>query len=171
MSPAFEIVHAPGGARLARVHAPGPAPSGPVLLTVRENGDVRRLRPLPDPSPGGDRWQAAYALAPAVDLERARFALELPDGSVTDLPAPRARRVGRPVGELTAAYAAARRERDEAVRAARAAEAEGARAAELAAQAEAREREHRALADSAAAALARAEAAGAEAERRARGAE
>src|SRR4051794_16243179 len=101
MRPAFEIVNAPGGARLARARGDGSLPATPVRLAARAPGRGPRLRPPPGP-PANGGWQVACAL-PAQIGPGASFALELADGTLTELPAPSARRVGRTLEELSAA--------------------------------------------------------------------
>jgi len=174
---AFELVNAPGGARLLRLAGrwPGPTPDLAALAVCRD-GAEETLPPLPGPPGTNGVWSAAWALPAGVDPRVATFALVLADGARIDLPRPGARQLGDPLRKermraLVDAYAVARREREAAVRAARSSEAARAQAAERARRAEQGERDQRTLAGEARTALARAHMALDAAERRARDAE
>src|SRR4051812_46778037 len=93
---AFEVVAAPGGRLLARVSGRWEAEAAPVVALVIDAGrSVDRAPLLPGP-PGPAH---AFALPTEAITPRAAFALELADGTLIDLPAPRVRALARAVPE------------------------------------------------------------------------
>jgi hypothetical protein len=105
---AFEQIEAVPGRVLLRVTARAPAElsEGSLTLVVTEPATVHRLTPLPSPRDPSGLMRVAFP-ASAELLERAaEYQLELPDGSIVELPAPTqgTRRVSR-AGALTAAIA------------------------------------------------------------------
>src|SRR4051794_4711734 len=174
---AFEVIKAPGGARLLRLmgHWDGRPPEVRALR-VAVDGERFDLRPLPGSPPANGDWRAAWPLPARVDPGTAAFELVLAGGEGVGLPKPRARELGDPLRRqrmqaLVDAYAAARPERDAAPPLAPPAPGARAQAAERAERAEAGERGHRAVAGDARLALARAQRALAAAEERAAAAE
>src|SRR3954462_491511 len=99
---AFEVIKAPGGARLLRLlgHWDGRPPE---VQALRVAADGQRFdpRPLPRPPPPlpasppatGD-WRAAWPLPARVDPHNAAFELVLAGGEGVGLPKPRARELG-----------------------------------------------------------------------------
>src|SRR4051794_1554535 len=90
---AFEVVAAPGGRLLARVTGRWEAEASEISALVIDGRTVTRAPLLPGPT--GPTH--AFALPPDAIVPRAVFALELADGTLIDLPAPRVRPLAAPV--------------------------------------------------------------------------
>src|SRR3954466_15299907 len=121
---AFEVIAAPGGARLLRLSGrwSGGAPEVHALRVGSASERVD-LRPLPGSPPANGEWRAAWSLPAGGDPGTAPFALLLAGRR-----APRPRELGDPLRRrrmqaLVDAYAAARREPDAALALAKAAHA------------------------------------------------
>src|SRR3954453_14826001 len=115
---AFEVIAAPGGARLLRLSGrwSGGAPEVHALRVGSASERVD-LRPLPGSPPANGEWRAAWAPPAGVGPGTARFELVLAGGQGVGLPAPRTRELGDPLRRrrmqaLVDAYAAARPARD-----------------------------------------------------------
>jgi chromosome segregation ATPase len=93
----FEQVQAGAKTVLLRLAARAPTEVTVEGLTLLVDGDgaPARLSPLPAPAGPADVVRAAFAVAPELLDVDTSFALELPDGSTVQLPAPTRRDAGR----------------------------------------------------------------------------
>jgi chemotaxis protein MotB len=113
----FEQVVATPGTALLRLAARAPDVDGAraSTLVVDDGRTQHRLRPIPQPPDQSGLLRAAYTAPLQMLVGRVAFALELPDGSVLDLPSPtRSRRGRKRSGGPVAPAATARRQTVEA---------------------------------------------------------
>src|SRR4051794_8669311 len=95
---AFEVIKAPGGARLLRLTGDWDGhPPEVQALRVAADGARLELRALPGSPPANGDWRAAWPLPAGVDPQTAAFELVLDGGRGVGLPKPRPRELGDPV--------------------------------------------------------------------------